>query len=332
MIISVTGGTGFIGSHLVDRLLEQGHEVRVLVRRSSNLRWLDGKPVRLVEGDVRDASSLGDLLSNADMVYHIAGVVKARDRAGYFDGNVSATGNMLEAAVRFAPNLQRFLYVSSQTAAGPSESLDRPVSEDDAPHPITTYGESKWAAEQLVHTWRDRLPWTIVRPPAIYGPRDTEIFIYFQTIARGLNSMIGLDDKRLSLLHSDDLIRGIILAAEAPNSVGETYFIASEAFYSWPQVGRTTATVLDKRYITLRLPHTLVYGVAAVAQTIAAIQKKAATLNLEKARDITQRYWTCDISKAMRELGYRQQLSIEEGVRNTVEWYREHGWLGKKAR
>ncbi len=327
MIISVTGGTGFIGSHLVDSLLEQGHEVRALVRRSSNLRWLDGKPVQLVEGDVRDAASLEALLSNADMVYHIAGVVKSRDREGYYDGNVKATGNMLEAAQRFAPNLRRFLYVSSQTVAGPSVSLDRPVREDDTPQPITTYGRSKWAAEQLVHTWRDRLPWTIVRPPAMYGPRDTEIYIYFQAISRGLNSIIGFDEKRLSLLHSADLIRGMMLAAESPSSVGETYFIASEEFYSWPQVGRITATAMGKRYITLRLPHTIVYGVASFAQVAAAIQRKAATLNLEKARDITQRYWICDISKAKRDLGYRQQLSIEDGIRNTVEWYREQKWL-----
>ncbi|MCZ7555066.1 MAG: NAD-dependent epimerase/dehydratase family protein [Bacteroidia bacterium] len=327
MIISVTGGTGFIGSHLIDRLLEQGHEVRALTRRSSNLRWLEGKPVKLVEGDVRDASSLQTLLDGADVVYHIAGVVKARDRQGYFDGNVKATQNMLEAAHRFAPGLRRFLYVSSQTAAGPSTSLDRPVREDDTPHPITTYGESKWAAEQLVHEWRDRLPWTIVRPPAVYGPRDTEIYIYFQAISRGLNSIIGFDDKRLSLVHSHDLVRGIMLAAEAGHSVGETYFIASEEFYSWPQVGRITAAALNKRFVTLRLPHMLVYSVAAVAQSVAALQRKAATLNLEKARDITQRYWTCDISKAVKELGYRQEMPIDKGIANTVAWYREQKWL-----
>jgi dihydroflavonol-4-reductase len=327
MIISVTGGTGFIGSHLIDRLLDQGHEVRALVRRSSNLRWLDGKPVTLVEGDVRDASSLQALLTDVDVVYHIAGVVKARDRAGYFDGNVKATENMLEATHRFAPGLRRFLYVSSQTAAGPSLSLDRPVREDDTPRPITTYGESKWAAEKVVHQWRDRLPWTIVRPPAVYGPRDTEIYIYFQAISRGLNSIIGFDDKRLSLVHSHDLVRGIMLAAEAEHSIGETYFIASEEFYSWPQVGRITANALSKRFVTLRLPHGLVYSVAAVAQSVAALQRKPATLNLEKARDITQRYWICDISKAVRDLGYRQEMPIEKGIVNTVEWYREQKWL-----
>ena len=327
MITAVTGGTGFIGSHLVDHLLEKGHEVRVLVRRTSNLRWLEGKNVQLVEGDIRDASTLEDFIRDADYVYHIAGVVKARDRAGYFDGNVKSTENMLEAARRVAPNIRRFLYVSSQTAAGPSPSLERPIREDDPPHPITTYGESKIAAENAVRAAGSDIPWTIVRPPAMFGPRDTEIYIYFQTISRGLNSMIGFDDKRLSLLHCDDLVRGMILAAESENSLGETYFISSEEYYSWPQVGRMTAEIMGKRYFTMRLPHGLVYMVAGASQFVAGLQRKPATLNIEKARDITQRYWTCDVSKAKRDLGYSQDVSLEEGIRNTVEWYREHGWL-----
>lgn len=327
MIVSVTGGTGFIGSQLIDTLLAQGHEVRALVRRSSNLRWLEGKNVRLVHGDVRDAASLDAFLENADIIYHIAGVVKARDEKGYVEGNVDATRNMLDSALRVAPRLRRFLYVSSQTAAGPAHALDRPTRESDTPAPITTYGRSKWAAEQLVHGYRDKLPWTIVRPPAVYGPRDTEIFIYFQAISRGLNSMIGFDDKRLSLIHSADLVQGIQLAAESERSVGETYFISSEEFYSWPQVGRISAAALGKRVLTLRLPHALVYGVAAVAQGMAALSKQPATLNLEKARDITQRYWICDVSKAREQLGYRQRMSIEQGVRDTIAWYREQGWL-----
>lgn len=327
MIVALTGGSGFIGSHLVDRMLGEGHEVRALVRRSSNLRWLEGKPVQLVEGDVRDASSLEALIRGADYVYHIAGVVKARNRDEYVAGNVTATENMLAATHRFAPNVRRFLYVSSQTVAGPSPSLDRPVREDDEPRPITTYAETKLAAEHAVRAQGDSMPWTIVRPPAMYGPRDTEIFIYFQAMSRGLQSLIGFDDKRLSLLHSDDLVRGMVLAAEADVSIGQTYYIASSEFYSWPQVGRITADIMGTRALTVRIPHALVYTIAAFAQNVAAIQRKAATLNIEKARDITRRYWTCDISKAQRELGYTQRMGIEEGIRDTVEWYRGQGWL-----
>lgn len=327
MIISITGATGFIGSHLVDRLVASGHTVRVLVRTSSNLKWLKNKPVTFVNGDITDARSLEPFLENADYIYHVAGVVKARDREGYFAGNEGATRAMLETARSVAPDLKRFLFVSSQTAAGPAQSLDAATSEQMTCAPITTYGESKLAAEKAVMEYFDEFPCTIVRPPAVYGPRDTEIFIYFQAVARGLNSIIGFDDKRLSLVHVEDLVSGIILAAESERAIGETYFIASDEYYSWPQVGRITAEALGRSSLTIRLPHTIVYAVAAFAQAVAALTGRAATLNLEKARDITQRYWICDIAKAKRELGYVQQFPIERGIPQTIAWYREQGWL-----
>lgn len=327
MIISITGATGFIGSHLVDRFVASGHTVRVLVRTSSNLKWLKNKPVTFVNGDITDARSLEPFLENADYIYHVAGVVKARDREGYFAGNEGATRAMLETARSVAPDLKRFLFVSSQTAAGPAQSLDAATSEQMTCAPITTYGESKLAAEKAVMEYFDEFPCTIVRPPAVYGPRDTEIFIYFQAVARGLNSIIGFDDKRLSLVHVEDLVSGIILAAESERAIGETYFIASDEYYSWPQVGRITAQALGRSSLTIRLPHTIVYAVAAVAQAVAALTGRAATLNLEKARDITQRYWICDIAKAKRELGYVQQFPIERGIPQTIAWYREQGWL-----
>lgn len=327
MIISITGATGFIGSHLVDRLLAAGHTVRVLVRASSNLQWLKDKPVTFVSGDITDERTLAPFLEGADFVYHVAGVVKARDRAGYFAGNEGATRAMLETAGRVAPDLKRFLFVSSQTAAGPATSLATPTNEDMPCHPITTYGESKLAAEQAVREYFDEFPCTIVRPPAVYGPRDTEIFIYFQTVARGLNSMIGFDDKRLSLVHVEDLVSGIILAAESERAIGETYFIASDEYYSWPQVGTVTAAALGRSTFTVRLPHAIVFTVAALAQAAASLTGKAATLNLEKARDITQRYWICDVSKARHELGYTQQYPLERGIPHTIAWYREQGWL-----
>lgn len=327
MITCITGATGFIGSHLVDRLLAQGHTVRVLVRATSNLQWLEGKNISFIEGDIRDQASLDGFLSGADYVYHVAGVVKARDRKEYFEGNEGATRNMLEATKRVAPGVRRFLFVSSQTAAGPAPSLNDATHEDSTCSPITTYGESKLAAERVVREYEGVIPCTIVRPPAVYGPRDTEIFIYFQAVARGLNSMIGFNDKRLSLVHVEDLVSGIILAAEARSSIGQTYFIASESYYSWPEVGAITARALQTRPITIRLPHMIVYSVAAIAQAVAALTGKAATLNVEKARDITQAYWICSIDKAQRELGYVQRYPLEKGIPETIAWYKTQGWL-----
>lgn len=327
MIVSVTGATGFLGSHLVDRLIADGNTVRAMVRRTSNLRWLQGKPVECMECSFRNPDTLIPFVRNADYIYHVAGVVKARTREEYFFGNETATRELLAAAEAHAPGCRRLLLVSSLTASGPSPALDRPVREDTPCRPITTYGESKVAAENVLRNSSGKIPWTIVRPPAIFGPRDTEILVYFQTIARGLNSIIGLNDKRLSLLHSDDLVRGLVLAAEAAVSAGQTYFITSDNFYSWDEVGRTCAAVLQGRSVTLRVPHSIVYLAAALAQAFASIRRQAATLNIEKAKDITQTYWTCDWTKAEKELGFRQEISLEEGIRDTFNWYRAQGWL-----
>ena len=139
--------------------------------------------------------------------------------------------------------------------------------------------------------------------------------------------MIGFDDKRVSLIHGEDLARGIALAAEAEHALHETYFLANPEYYSWPQVGRITSQILQKRAISIRVPHAVVYCVAAVAQLISAVQGKAATLNIEKARDITRRYWICDVTKAQKEIGFVNQFSLEKGFEQTAQWYRRQGWL-----
>lgn len=327
MIACVTGATGFIGSHLADLLLDNGFTVRTLVRKTSNLRWIQGKPIECMQGDIRDPQSLAPFLEGADYVFHIAGIVKARTREEYFEANDSATRHLLEATKQFAPNVRRFLYASSQTAAGPAPSRENPVTEDVPPNPITTYGASKIAAEKTVASFTGIVPWTIVRPPAVFGPRDTEIMIYFQTVSKGLNSLIGFNEKRLNLIYSEDLVRGIYLAATSDVSLHRTYFLASERSYTWPEVGRIAADALGKRTITVRLPHAVVYAVAALAQLAAAVQRKAATVNLEKARDITTQYWLCDSSAARRDLGWREEVSLEEAIRRTIAWYREQGWI-----
>jgi nucleoside-diphosphate-sugar epimerase len=216
--------------------------------------------------------------------------------------------------------------VSSQTAAGPSLSED-PINETAECHPITTYGKSKLAEENLAKTYMDRLPITICRAPAVFGERDTEILIFFKTFSQGLMTTIGFDLKKLSLLHVVDLVYGFYLAATSEKSAGETYFISSEKFYTWEEVGNVTAKVLSKKPFKVKGPHSIVYSLAVVAQFFAIFSSKPATLNIEKAKDITRRYWTCDTSKAVKELGYHQKISIEEGVKRTCNWYKEMKWI-----
>lgn len=325
-IALVTGANGFVGSHLVDNLLSHGLRVRCLVRKSSNLKWLDKKNVEIFDSGLFDKDGLRKAFKDVNYIYHVAGVVKSKTKEGYFKGNVETTKNLLEAALENASTVKRFLVVSSQTVSGPSLEC-KPVNEESECRPITTYGRSKLEEERLVLSYKDKLPITICRAPAVYGERDTEIFIYFQTFSKGLTTTIGFNKKELSLIHAIDLAEGFYLASMSEKAKGEIYFISSEKFYTWQEINSITSKILDKRPIIIKVPHFLVYTIAAVAQFFAMFSSKPATLNIEKAKDITQQYWTCDTSKAMRDFGYKQKISIEEGIRRTCDWYIQMKWI-----
>jgi len=325
-IAVVTGSNGFVGSHLVDLLLEKNFSVRCVVRESSNLKWLEGKDIEIFKCGLFDRAGLTPALKDADYIYHVAGVVKSKTKEGYFTGNVETTRNLLDVALEQNINLKRFVVVSSQTVTGPS--LDnKPVNEETECAPLTTYGKSKYEEEKLALSFSGKLPITICRAPAVYGERDTEIFIYFQNFAKGITTKIGFDKKILNLIHVADLVEGFYMAAISDKAIGEVYFISSEKFYSWDEINSVTSKVLNKKAIKILVPHFLVYTIAAIAQFFSIFSSKAATLNLEKAKDLVQHAWICDTSKAMRDFGYRQNVSIEEGVKRTCEWYKEKNWI-----
>jgi nucleoside-diphosphate-sugar epimerase len=326
LIAVVTGANGFVGSHLVDYLLTKNFEVRCIVRKSSNLQWLEGKDLKIFDCGLFDKNGLREAFKDVNYIFHVAGVVKAKDEAGYFKGNVEATKVLLEVAAEMKDQLKKFVVVSSQTVSGPAKK-GIPVTEDMFPNPLTTYARSKLKQEQLALSFKEIFPVTICRAPAIFGERDTEIFIYFQVFNRGLTTMIGFDKKELSLLHVADIAEGLYLAAISDKSNGEIYFISSEKFYTWNEVGDITSKVLEKKAFRVRIPHFIVFIIAAIAQFFAMFSSKPATLNIEKAKDLTQKYWICDTSKAMKELGYKQKISIEEGIKRTCDWYKKMKWI-----
>lgn len=325
-IAVVTGASGFVGSHLADFLLAKNFEVRCIVRKSSNLKWLEGKDIKIFDCGLFDKVALKEAFNGANYIFHVAGVVKAKNEEGYFKGNVEATKILLEVAEEMKDSIKKFLVVSSQTVSGPSYDR-KPVNEDDKCNPLTTYARSKLKQEQVTLEYKDIFPITICRGPAIYGERDTEIFIYFQVFNRGLTTMIGFDKKELSLLHVADLVEGLYLAAVSEKSNGEIYFISSEKFYTWDEVGKVTSKVLNQKAFRIRIPHFIVFIVAAFAQFFAMFSSKPATLNIEKAKDLTQKYWICDTSKAINDLGYRQRVSLEEGIQRTCDWYKKMNWI-----
>lgn len=322
----VTGANGFVGSHLVDLLLEKGFKVRCIVRKSSNLRWLKGKDVEIINSGLRNMEALRKAFDGADYIFHVAGVVKSKKPKGYFDANVDNTRTLLDAAVEFKDKIKRFVIISSLTAAGPSLN-GNPVTEETACTPITTYGRSKLAQEDLSKSYMDKIPITICRAPAVYGERDTEILIYFQTFVKGLTTSIGFDNKLVSLIHVRDLVEGIVQASLSEKAAGQIYFISSEKFYSWGEVGDVTSGILKKKPIRIKVPHFIVYLIAAIAQFFSLFRKSAATLNIEKARDITQYAWICSTEKAVRDFGFSQKISLEDGIKRTTDWYKEMKWI-----
>jgi nucleoside-diphosphate-sugar epimerase len=322
----VTGASGFIGSHLVEALLARGYRVRVLLRPSSSREWLNNLPIETATGDLFSPAALEEAVKGMDYVYHSAGITKARTADEYYRGNAAGTRNILQAVRQANPSLKRFVQISSQAAVGPSPPA-APVNESALPRPITAYGRSKWEAERECHAVGSEFPITIVRPPAVFGPRDKDIFEFFRTVGMGLQPMVGFAEKEVSLIHVGDLVRGFILAGESQASTGKSYFISSERAYGWREIGDITSRVMGKRVLRLRIPEFAVYGIAVVAEGVARLSGKVALINLEKARDMVQDHWTCDSSAAKRDFGYAQEIPLAEGIASTVAWYREHGWL-----
>jgi dihydroflavonol-4-reductase len=324
----VTGASGFVGSHLCDLLVEKNYEVRCLVRKTSNLRWLDNKPVELFDGSLNDVESLNSAVQGMDYIYHVGGLVAARNYQEFLKGNRDGTNNLLEATLANAPNLKRFLFLSSLAAVGPSRSLNEPVDENTEKNPITSYGKSKAAAEDEVIKMMDKLPITIVRPPAVYGPRDYASADLFKVIKTGIGTLIGYTPKYTSIIHVSDLVRGIVDAAQADNTIGQIYFVSSEGFYTWKEIARCIQSGLGKKkLILIKIPHSLVLTIAGLSGSIGKITGKPRVFNYEKGVDFIQNYWICSIDKAKRDFGFRPLIELEDGMKQTAIWYKEQGWI-----
>lgn len=325
-IAVVTGCNGFVGSHLVELLIEKGYDVHGIVRSSSNLQWLKDKKITLHKTGLADVDTLRPIMQQANYVFHIAGVVSSKTKKGFYLGNVETTENVLKACLN-APNIKKVLVTSSLAATGPTKK-GFPVNEESPLQPITTYGKSKLEQENMVHTYYDKLPITIIRPPAVYGPRDSEIFLFFKTINSGLFTQVGFDDKSLSLVHAKDLVKGMFLAATNEKSAGETYFLGSDpAEYDWPLVGKISTDAVARKVFTVKVPHALLYVVGGIAQVVGKFGKKPPTLSWEKAEEIVQSSWSCSSKKAKEELGYEEEIPLEQGIHETIKWYKEQGWM-----
>ncbi len=328
MRILVTGATGFIGSHLVDQLLEEENEVIASIRKSSDLRWLKDKPVKLIEANFANPADLEKLVEGVDYVYHIAGLVAAKNYSEFLKVNKNVTENLIKACIKVNPNIDRFVLVSSQTVAGPSSSLENPQTEDDIPKPITSYGKSKFEGEKVAVSYMDKLPITIVRPPAVFGPRDTAIKDIFAIVNKGIAPLIGWKDKYVSLIYVKDLVRGIILAGESKIAEGQIYFITSNRFYTWNEIMSAMKIAFNKKHlIKIKIPHTAVLTLAALSEFFGKFSNKPPVFNYEKGIDFIQKYWICSPNKAENDLDFTSEIPLEDGIAETAAWYLKNKWI-----
>ncbi len=327
MRILLTGGSGFIGSYVAAQLADGGHEVRALVRTSSDTRRLEQVPgLELATGALDDRGSLRAAVTGCDAVVHLAGLVKARSRSEFFTVNAEGTANVLEAAVA-ARSEGRFVHVSSLAAIGPSPD-GSPVHEGTPPHPVTAYGRSKLAGEQVVLDAAGRIPVTVIRPPVVYGPGDRETLSFFKAVQRRTLPMLGDGRNTLSVLYAADCAAAIVAATLSDGPSGRAYFVEDGRVQVWREALHDIETALGRRArLRTGVPPWTLRLAAAASQTWGAITGTPRMLTLDKVHELEQRHWVCSGEVARRELGWEPRVPWHEGVELAAAWYRREGWL-----
>jgi len=322
----VTGGTGFVGAHLVQALRARGDAVTCLVRNPAKARALGWTDVRVVRGDLDDGAALRQACAGAEVIFHVAGRISARHPDEFLRANRDGTANVLEAASLDPP--RRFVLVSSLAAAGPTVR-GQPVDETRPPSPVTPYGESKLAAEVLVRamSW----PWTIVRPPTVYGEWDREVLKVFKLARAGVVPVFGDGTQELSVLYAGDLADALIAAAAAPAAANGLYYAAHPAVTTSRElvraIGRAVGGGERREPRIVSLPAPLARALLWTIGSLAHLAGRATVLAGDKAAEFLAPAWTCRADALTRDTGWRARVALDDGLRRTVTWYRREGWL-----
>ncbi len=328
MTVLLSGGSGFLGSHIAEQLSRAGRAVRALVRRTSDtsfLEQLDG--VELHEASMSDREGIVKAAEGCTAIVHCAGLVKARSEDEFHRVNVGGTENMLAAAQAIQGNLRRFVHVSSITIGGPSNGQGDPVSVDAPPRPLTPYARSKRAAERACLALKDELPVTILRPAAIYGPRDREILAIFKAVNLRLLPYLGSPENKLSMIHGADCGAACIAAIDAEVPSGSLYALSDGKVHRFADLVDAIETALGKRaWVRFPLPERLVRAVALANEGYAKLTDRAVMLTREKCNELFNQ-WVCDGEPAFAALGWKPSVEVADGIRETADWYRAHGWL-----
>ncbi|MFH0823875.1 MAG: NAD-dependent epimerase/dehydratase family protein [Pseudomonadota bacterium] len=326
MRFAVTGATGFVGSHLVDLLVGKGHEVVCPVRDPRRSGYASGFDVDFVT--YLEFERLVGQGGRFDAVVHAAGATRALNYEEYCTSNVGLTTRLVELFASAAPgHAPRFVLISSQAAAGPSGNGCAAVNESDPPNPISLYGRSKLEAERAVEAYRERVPFTIIRPPVVFGPRDKDVLNVFKTARYGLAPYLAGADRLVSVVYVEDLVEGILTAALSESAVGRTYFMADAAPIMWRRFCTTVADALGKKPLAIPVPVLLMSALGRAGDLIGRISGRPVLLRSEKVLEMKQAAWVCSVERARIELGWVASTPLNEAVRKTAEWYVREGRL-----
>jgi len=322
MLALVTGGQGFIGSHLCERLLAAGLRVRVLARPGSDLANLEGLPVELVRGDLGQQAGLDRAVAGVDWVFHLAGALKGFGEADLMRVNRDGTRRLVTACLGQGSALSRFVLVSSLAAAGPSGVAQ--LTEQAPPRPLTWYGLSKLAGERVVQ--ESGLPSVILRPPVVFGPRERDLLGYFRFARHGILPVPGRGDRRYSLIYAPDLADGILRAAVTPCPAGEVFHLTGPE-RTWAEFGLAIAAALGRPGRVLRLPEPAVRAAGVVADLWSRLLRYPGIFSSQKVLEMLAPGWVASPDKARRMLGWEAPTALDQALATTVAWYRNHGWL-----
>lgn len=323
--VLLTGATGFLGSHLAEQLIDSGYELFCVLRETSNTQFIDHLNYHKVFVNWKDAD-LEPIIGEMDYIIHCAGVTTALNYKEYYNGNVLPTKVLLKSTEKTRQNLRRFIFISSQAAAGPSTN-SIPIKEDLGSSPLTDYGKTKLLAELEALKYKDRLPLSIIRPCSIYGPRDHEFLPMFNLVKKGFKVLIGNGKKQINMIHVEDLTQLIIKSMSTMHDSGSIFFATDGEIYNWRTLYQYAEEAWDKKAFPIYLPLFIPKIIGLINDAIATLTKKPALLNSQKVKEMAPDYWLCDSSRAFSTFQFQPKYSLENGFKETLAWYQKKGWL-----